>query len=111
MRHHQLSFAVLAAVTVTINAKTDYLPLTAVGNVAAVQSIVSNSDTRLYYQQANGAIMIVGVTGPFTSNNSSSGSPSQLVPPGQAMLGTPIAACSIDSGSIEFNEVRAYMLH
>ena len=100
-------FAVLASVVVT-NAKSDFIPVAPVGNVAAVQSIVQNEDTRLYYQQSNGAIVQTVVTGPFTSGTSTSPSlGAQIVPPGEAMFGTPIAACSIDSGSIEFNEVRA----
>ena len=87
--------------------------MTPVGNVAAVQSIASSylEGTRLYYQQNNGAIVQTAVTGPFTNGTSTSIDVGlQIVPPGQAMLGTPIAACSIDSGSTAYTEVCVYMI-
>ena len=77
----------------------------------AVQSIVQDGDTRLYYQQGNGAIIEVGVTGPFTSGTSVSGEQAPvIVPPGQAKLGTPIAACSIDAASYEYSEVCVHTI-
>ena len=86
--------------------------MTPVGNVAAVQSIASSylEGTRLYYQQNNGAIIVqTAVTGPFTNGTSTSIDVGlQIVPLGQAMLGTPIAACSIDSGSTAYTEVCVY---
>ena len=111
LKYYQLFFAVLAAVAVTSNAKSDFVPLTPVGNVAAVQSIVQDGDARLYYQQSNGAILQIAVTGPFTSGTSISEDIGyQIVPPGQAMLGTPIAACSIDGASTEYSEVCVHTL-
>ena len=99
-------FAVLATVAVT-TAESDFVPLTPVGDIAAVQSVVQNEDTCLFYQQSDGAIYQRVVTGPFTDSTSTSPSVGPLVPADEAMFGTPIAACEIDSGSIEFEQVRA----
>ena len=113
LKYHQLFFAVLAAVAVTSNAKSDFVPLAPVGNVAAVQSTTQSDlgDTRLYYQGDNGAILQADVSGPFTSGTSTTPSVGiQIAPADEAMFGTPIAACEIDSGDTAYSEVCVHTI-
>ena len=44
------------------NAATDVIPIAPVGDVAGVQSILGNENSRLYYQDVRGYLVQVGVS-------------------------------------------------
>ena len=94
------------AFSVVCNAATDIIPIAPVGNVAGVQSILLDGDTRLYYQDASGRLVVAGVTAPFTAPGSTTTfPPAEFATAAELLWGTPIAACTYDNGTSGFYEV------
>ncbi|KAJ7587588.1 hypothetical protein C8J56DRAFT_942163 [Mycena floridula] len=68
--------------------KADAISFTAFGSVSAVQ--LTTGDTRIYHQKPDGSIWQVAVSGVFFQGKFASDG--MIVPAGEALLGTPIAA-------------------
>jgi hypothetical protein len=76
------------------------------GNVAAVQ--ITTGDTRIFFQDSTGAIIIGGVSAPFLSGGRNGGN-SVLVPAGEVLPHTPIVA--ITANTATYTGVRRLSHH
>ena len=81
----------------TIAAPETAVPVSAVGNVAAVQGILG--DTRLFFQNADSSIEQFSISGPFTSGHFQSSG--LLVPSQEVLLGTPISAVTVNTTDLD----------
>ncbi|KAF7351996.1 hypothetical protein MVEN_01161800 [Mycena venus] len=79
------------------------VPIAPMGNVASVQ--ITTGDTRIFYQDSTGAILIRGVTAPFLSGGTVRAIQS-LVPASQVLPYTPIAA--ITTNTATYTAMRVY---
>ncbi|KAJ6567592.1 hypothetical protein DFH09DRAFT_441726 [Mycena vulgaris] len=82
-----------------------FVPVTFVGNVAAMQATDLNGDTRLFYQNADGSIQELAINGPFTGGTLTGSG--LLVPVGQAMPGTPMAIANLGT---KFTELHVFFV-
>ncbi|KAJ7879815.1 hypothetical protein B0H13DRAFT_1541125, partial [Mycena leptocephala] len=76
------------------------------GNVAAVQ--VTTGDTRIFFQDSTGGIVIGGVTAPFLSGGTNIGIGSPVVPANEVLPYTPIVA--ITANTAGYTGIRIYFL-
>ncbi|KAJ7896831.1 hypothetical protein B0H13DRAFT_1884895 [Mycena leptocephala] len=83
----------------------DLFPIAPMGNVAAVQ--ITTGDTRIFFQDSTGAIIIGGVSAPFLSGGRNGGN-SVLVPAGEVLPHTPIIA--ITANTATYTGARLYFL-
>ncbi|KAJ7131856.1 hypothetical protein C8R43DRAFT_1207096 [Mycena crocata] len=96
----------IAANAVRAAPKPEVFPVSALGNVAAVQSIPSG-DTRLWFQNVDRSISQIAASGPFTSGGRFE-SVFTLVPGSEVLSGTPIAAATVNGTSLQ--EIHLFFL-
>jgi len=83
----------------------DIFPIAPMGNVEAVQ--VTTGDTRFFFQDSTGAIIIGGSSAPFISGGRNGGN-SLLVPANEVLPRTPIVA--ITANTATYTGLRLYFL-
>ncbi|KAF8896007.1 hypothetical protein BD779DRAFT_1782262 [Infundibulicybe gibba] len=96
------ALSVITSTLAHVGRAADVIPLSPLGGVGAVQG--DNSDTRLYYQKSDGSINEYSVSNAFNAGNSTANI--GLVPAGQAQLGTPIVATTINGDFLQ--EIHVY---
>ncbi|KAJ7101948.1 hypothetical protein C8R44DRAFT_641048, partial [Mycena epipterygia] len=79
-------------------AAPEIVPLSAIGNVAAVQG--TDGDTRLYFQESDNSIQETAVSSPFNGGGHFSATIG-LVPGNEALGGTPIAAVHLNGAILQ----------
>ncbi|KAJ7633935.1 hypothetical protein B0H17DRAFT_1149855 [Mycena rosella] len=72
------------------------IPLSFVGNVAAIQAPAGAADTRIYYQEPDNSIHVLLISGPFTTGRWFGSE--LVVPAAEVQFNTLIAAVTIDGG-------------
>jgi hypothetical protein len=79
----------------------EVVPVTFVGNIAAIQAPATGADTRIYYQNPDNSIQVMAVSGPFTTGRWFFSE--LVVPAAEVQLNTLISAVTIDGR--DFSEV------
>jgi hypothetical protein len=79
----------------------EVVPVTFVGNIAAIQAPATGADTRIYYQNSDNSIQVMAVSGPFTTGRWFFSE--LVVPAAEVQLNTLISAVTIDGR--DFSEV------
>jgi len=92
-----ISLIGLSAFPYSVSTKraTDFLPLTTLGNVGAAQTV--SGLTTIVWQEQNGNISAIAVSGPSTTGITNETSARVVVPAVDALLGTPIVSVSSSS--------------
>ncbi len=93
----------ITALALPTKRSTDFVPLRSLGGVGAVLRNAAGS-TQIYYQAADGSIWNYQTSAPFDEGGTTDFN-AELIPSGEASLGTPIIAVTNN----EFSEVSSLL--
>ncbi|KAJ7229491.1 hypothetical protein C8J57DRAFT_1387217 [Mycena rebaudengoi] len=86
----------------------EVVPVTFFGNIAAVQVPGASADTRIYYQNPDNSIQVMGVSGPFTTGRRFLSL--LVVPAAEVQFNTLIAAVATRFNGGDFAEVHLFFI-